>query len=63
MAVWPLLLRYTLVLCSYHAYAAATMLRFAVVGDHIAYRYEVQEVLGRGSFGQVRWAVPSSCYW
>lgn len=25
----------------------------AVVGDHIAYRYEVQSVLGQGSFGQV----------
>ena len=25
-----------------------------VVGDHIGYRYEVQDVLGRGSFGQVR---------
>ena len=23
------------------------------VGDHIAYRYEVLDVLGRGSFGQV----------
>lgn len=25
----------------------------AVAGDHVAYRYEVQGVLGRGSFGQV----------
>ena len=24
-----------------------------VPGDHIAYRYEIQEVLGKGSFGQV----------
>ncbi len=25
-----------------------------VIGDHINYRYEVLDVLGRGSFGQVR---------
>ena len=24
-----------------------------VIGDHLVYRYEVQEVLGKGSFGQV----------
>jgi dual specificity tyrosine-phosphorylation-regulated kinase 2/3/4 len=24
-----------------------------VVGDHVAYRYEIQQVLGKGSFGQV----------
>ena len=23
------------------------------MGDHLAYRYEIQEVLGKGSFGQV----------
>ncbi len=24
-----------------------------VLGDHLVYRYEMQEVLGKGSFGQV----------
>ena len=24
-----------------------------VMGDHLEYRYEIQEVLGKGSFGQV----------
>lgn len=26
---------------------------FQVTGDHIAYRYEIVELLGKGSFGQV----------
>ena len=32
---------------------ALCLLQMQVMGDHLVYRYEVQEVLGKGSFGQV----------